>query len=1152
MRTFKSIIALATLTLTTSVLQAADSKLEFFEKQIRPLLVNHCYQCHGPEEASGKLRLDTKAGWTRGGERGPVIVPGDPSASLLIRAVKHQDPKLRMPPPDAEKQLTASQIRNLETWIRQGAVDPRQGEIITTAIDKQAATHWAFQPVQKPQLTGQGHPVDLLINRQLEAQKFTTTGPADMRTLIRRATYDLHGLPPTAEQLATTRDQFPKLIDQLLTSPRYGERWGRHWLDVARYSDAKDGVLMYGDARIRPFAYTYRDYVIRAFNDDKPFDQFVREQLAADQLQLPKDSPDLAAMGLLTLGRMFDRNPPDIIDDRIDVVSRGFLGLTVSCARCHDHKFDPLPTADYYSLYGVFASSSEPYQRPRIEAVSTAGQAYEKELQAKFKEVFAKQDSHYRQTLQTARQRTADYLVQVATTEPDISETSIFFLSLIPEQLRPHITYRWRKLIARRAYAEDPIFGPWHDLMQDPTLQVDRWKKAGVDPRIIAGLVKDKPRTPETVARSYGHIIRAVWGRESDLRAEIASLEVELEQLQGGEINLVDVVTGGNGFGTGKSGNGIHPGTGQPTTGQTSFITIEQPDKLIPVKSNPLIDGVFVPKGKSTTISTSGLTVADLLPTTGKTWDYFKDGASSGSSAATIDGIDFAAKPKQLLALHANKGITFDLQAIRRQHLFQTARLKGLFGNGGEKNQSQLDFAVYLDGQRVLTATDFPAQGKGKPIDLALPPDKRFLTLVVTEGKKGISHDQAIIGNPRIVPDKGQKFSSAKQAKILALKQKKAATQEELKTLPSLEGDPIAELLTSRESPVWFPKREINSYLSRQDADAFRGLVGQLDGIGVKHAGAAARAMVMVDNESLYDPVIFQRGDPAMPGTPVPRQFLQILSGGKRQPFPHGSGRLDLAKAIASPDNPLTARVWANRVWMHHLGEPLVEDPSDFGLRTKRPPHHELLDFLAGRLVQEGWSTKPLHRLIMTSDAYQRSSRLDQDERLKKQSVTDPENRLIWRGNRRRLDLEQMRDTMLVVGGKIDYTMFGRPTTITDLANFRRTVYAFVERQNLPDVIQTFDFANADTSTARRANTTVPQQALFAMNSQFVSQAAQLLADRFGKGTEEERIEGIYRAALGRSPSAEELQLGKQFVKEHPWQQYTQIILMTNELMFLD
>jgi len=1152
MRIPHTIITLTLLVLATSPLRAADSKLDFFEKEIRPLLVNHCYQCHGPEEASGRLRLDTKAGWARGGERGPAIVPGNPSASLLIRAIKHRDKNLRMPPPDSEKQLTAEQIKSLETWIRQGAMDPREGKVISTAIDKRAATHWAFKPVQAPTLRGSGHPIDLLIGRQLKAENFTTTGPANLRTLIRRATYDLHGLPPTAEQLATPRDQFPKLIDQLLASPRYGERWGRHWLDVARYSDAKDGVLMYGDARIRPFAYTYRDYVIRAFNDDKPFDQFVQEQLAADQLPLAEDSPDLAAMGLLTLGRMFDRNLPDIIDDRIDVVSRGFLGLTVSCARCHDHKFDPLPTADYYSLYGVFASCSEPYQRPRIEAVSAAGQAYEKELQAKLKEVFSKRDAHYRRTQQTARERTADYLVEAATTEPDISETSIFFLSLIPEQLRPSITYRWRKLIARRAYSEDPIFGPWADLMEDPTLQVARWKKAGVDSRIIAGLVKAKPQTPEQIARTYGQIIRDVWGRESDLKAEISRLDRELEQLSDGEISLVDVVTGGNGFGTGRAGGGIHPATGLPTTGQTSFIEIPQPDKLIAVKDNAFVDGVFVPKAKTTTISTTGLTITDLLPTSGKTWDYFKAGASSGSTANTIDGTDFATKPNQLLAMHANKGITFDLDAIRQQHLFQTARFKGLFGHGGAKDQSQLDFAIYLDGQRVLAATDFPAQGKGKPIDLALPQDKRFLTLVVTEGKKGISHDQAIIGNPRVVPDKEQKFSSEKQAKILSLKQKKAATQEALKTLPSLEGDPIAELLTSRESPVYFPKREISSYLSRQDADAFRGLVGQLDGIGVKHAGAAARAMVMVDNESLYDPVIFQRGDPTMPGTPVPRQFLQILAGPVRQPFAHGSGRLDLAKAIASPDNPLTARVWVNRIWMHHFGEPLVANPSDFGLRTSQPRQHELLDYLAARLLKEGWRTKPLHRLIMSSAAYQRSSLLHRDARLAEQATTDPDNQLLWRGNRRRLDLEQMRDTMLVIGGKIDYQMYGRPTTITDLSNFRRTVYAFVERQNLPNVIQTFDFANADTSTARRVNTTVPQQALYAMNSQFISQAAQLLADRFTKGNDQERIEGIYRAALGRAPSAEELQLGKQFVQKKPWQQYTQILLMTNELMFLD
>ena len=314
-------------------------------------------------------------------------------------------------------------------------------------------------------------------------------------------------------------------------------------------------------------------------------------------------------------------------------------------------------------------------------------------------------------------------------------------------------------------------------------MQVDRWKKAGVDPRIIAGLIKAKPQNPEQIARSYGQIIRGIWGHESDLQAEVARLDLELERLQGGEINLVDVVTGGNGFGTGKPGGGIHPGTGQPTTGQTSFITIEEPGKLIPVKSNPLIDGVFVPKGKTTTFSTSGLTIADLLPTTGKTWDYFKDGSSSGSSAATIDGIDFATKPKQLLAMHANKGITFDLQAIRDQHDFQTARFKALFGHGGAKDQSQLDFAVYLDGKRILAATDFPAQGKGKPIDLSLPQDVRFLTLVVTEGKQGISHDQAILGNPRIVPDKGQKISTQKQETITDLEQRKADCQQQLKNL---------------------------------------------------------------------------------------------------------------------------------------------------------------------------------------------------------------------------------------------------------------------------------------------------------------------------------------------------------------------------------
>jgi hypothetical protein len=887
----------------------AAQKVEFFEKKIRPLFVKHCQECHGAEAAEAKLRLDSRSGWQKGGERGPAIVAGDPAASLLIRAVSYRDPKLKMPPKDAGGKLTDAQIEDLTTWIRQGAVDPRVGAKIVTDIEAAGQTHWAFQPLAPPAVEANSHPIDFLVERKLREHNLVPTEPADMPTLVRRTTFDLIGLPPTEKQLATARDEFPQLVRELLASPRYGERWGRHWLDVARYSDAKDGVLMYGDARIRPFAYTYRDYVIRAFNDDKPFDQFIREQLAADRMNLPADSTELAALGLLTLGRMFDSNRHDVIDDQIDVVARGFLGLTISCARCHDHKFDPIPTADYYSLYGVFASCIEPLERPRIAPITDAGQPFETEFAAKLKEVLNQQRTHYDATLKTARERTPDYLVQVATTEPDVTETTIFFLSLIPNQLRPQITKRWRQLIARRAFADDPLFGPWHDLMRDPTLTPDKWKARGIDSRIIDGLVAAKPQTPADIARTYGTIIREAWTKNADA------------------------------------------------------------------------------------------------------------------------------------------------------------------------------------------------------------------------------------------------------------------------------ADPLAALLIARDGPVWFPERDVVFYLSRQPGDAFRGLVAQLDAICVKHKDAAARAMVVADAEVLCDPVIFLRGDPSARGAPVPRRFLGVLSSqtrssrtressdrslttsattrtdvssGERPNFADGGGRLDLANAIASRDNPLTARVWVNRVWMHHFGEPLVENPSDFGLRTKRPVQHELLDFLADYFIRNGWRTKPLHELILSSRTYQRASRIPESPQMTKQIEADPTNALMWRANRRRLDFEQMRDTLMSVSGELDETMFGRPPLITDDTNRRRTVYAFVERQNIAAMVQTFDFANADTSTPRRVMTTVPQQALFAMNSPFILCRAKSLATRTTKLAPTNEIPSLYLATFGREPTADELAASLEFRQAGSLEQLAQVLLMSNEMMFLD
>ncbi|MEM7232034.1 MAG: DUF1553 domain-containing protein [Planctomycetota bacterium] len=1017
--------------------------------------------------------------------------------------------------------------------------------------------HWAFQPLVRRAVPAGVHAVDFFIDQQLRERGFHATPEAPVETLVRRACYDLHGLPPTEGQLTTTRDSFPDFVRSLLASPRYGERWGRHWLDVARYSDAKDGVLMYGDQRIRPFAYTYRDWVIRAFNDDKPFDEFIRLQIAADQLDLPPHSPDLAAMGFLTLGRMFDNNPHDVIDDQIDVVTRGFLGLTVSCARCHDHKFDPIPTEDYYSLYGIFASVVEPYNRPRIADVSPAGQAYEAEFAAKLRELVSIRREHYERTLRIARERTPDYLHRIVTTEPDVSETSIFFLSLLPEQLRPQITNRWRQLVAERRRNNDPLFVPWNDLIasEDPKLTslAERWRQLGTDERIVAKLLESRPEGEGEIARAYGEVFRDAWKREESLKDELFRIERRVEGLKSLTFDLADIVAGGDGTGTGAPRGGLHPETGVATTGGVGFIKIERFDTPASAADNPYVESVFVPKSGAVTISSTGLRVDDVPRSSGQTWDYLKHGPSEGFTSNSIDGVDYAKSPRSLLGMHANKGVTFDLNALRRHHDLRDTRFRATFGHGGAKGLSRLDASIYVDGNRVVEIRDFPAQGPGRSIDVRLPASSRFLTLIVTEGAQGIAHDQAIWGDARLVADGPRELSAPRRAELASLQAKAEELKRQIQTIAAdQKRDPVIDLLVSRKSPVWFPEDKVYYYLSRQDKDAFRGLVSQLDVISVKHPAAAARAMVVVDADELYAPVVFERGDPTQRGRPVPRRFLKALDPKRERTFQRGSGRRELADAIASPDNPLTARVWINRIWLHHFGEPLVGSPSDFGLRTKKPLHLELLDFLAARFIEGGWRTKPIHELIMSSAAYRRASSIGDSERFREQLSQDPENHYIWRAPRRRLDLEQIRDSLLAVSGELDETMYGRPLAITDLGNRRRTVYSFVERQNVPNIVKIFDAASPDSSTAERVTTTVPQQALFSMNSPFVEEIAGAITKRVASADPNRRVEQLYRITLGRAPSPEERVEARSFLEESPVEHLAQVLLMTNEWMFID
>ena len=418
-------------------------------------------------------------------------------------------------------------------------VEAAAGSAPKRGIDfEESGKHWAYQPIRRPtppvvkDATGPASPLDAFVLARLEAAGLTPSPPADRRTLLRRVCFDLIGLPPTIEEIeAFEKDRAPdayeRVVDQLLASPHYGERWGRHWLDVARYADTKDGVLMFGDNRVRPFAYTYRDYVIRAFNDDLTFDQFVADQLAAD-VEAPEDQPwRLAAMGFLTLGKGFDNNIHDQLDDRIDVVTRGFLGLTVACARCHDHKYDAIPTTDYYSLYGVFASSEAPLELPTIDRPDShqPPSEFEKKAEAKRAEIRKFLDDQYKRLSEAARTRTPDYLIRVATTAPDPLETAIFFLSLAPEDLRPQIVSRWRRLIKDRARPDDPVFGPWHDLMAVVETElpskaraiIERWRKrpagtaAGcLNPMVGEVLAHAEIQTRADVARTYGALIRRV------------------------------------------------------------------------------------------------------------------------------------------------------------------------------------------------------------------------------------------------------------------------------------------------------------------------------------------------------------------------------------------------------------------------------------------------------------------------------------------------------------------------------------------------------------------------------------------------------------------------------------------------------------------
>ena len=891
-----------------------------FARRILPILSENCFQCHGPDSKERKagLRLDQKSDSVDWEE--------------LVERVVSEDRDLRMPPPETGKRLKAEQVSELRMWIKAGAL---------------YEAHWAFRPIKAeapPDAGSEGlSEIDRFIVARLRPRGLSLSEPASRAQLMRRAAFDLTGLPPKWKDVAAfvndrSPDAFAKVVDRLLESPEYGERWGRHWLDVARYADTHGGSAI-GFVRF-PFSYTYRDYVIDAFNRDLPYDRFILEQLAADQLGLTENDPALAALGFLTVGRQY-RNRHDQLDDQIDVISRGLLGLTVACARCHDHKFDPISTADYYSLHAALGNSRAPTELPLVGAPEVP-ETYARELARRRRlrdDIVREQGDVMRGRL---RMQVGMYLRELAKGTPE-QDTSTTFLSYRTEDLRPVVLERWRGWLKSHG-RNDPVFGAWHRLAElsaekfaeESQALLERLRKENGDPKKFEAEQRFGTPAPKWNPRALGGLIK---GKPQSM------------------IEVADV------YGT-----------------------------------------VFAEAYKRWLTS------------------LLESSLEAATGAKTVPDQDVK-----------HRVVNSAIERQLRHHLF---------------------------------APDSPT---------ALPLEDDFHLKMLNRGVR----------------------------------------------------------------------------------DSVRGTLGAIDNLN-RGSGAPPRSMTLQELKNAPEAFVFIRGNPVNRGPRVEPGFLKILSAGKAEPFADGERRLGLARAIVDPANPLTRRVLVNWVWRRHFGVGLARTPDDFGARGEPPTHPELLDFLAGKLLEDGWSLKKLHRRIMLTRVYQQASLENKNAREK-----DPDNALLWRMPVRKLEMEAMRDAMLAASGELMLSPRpgGRPfEEKAGKAVPRRSVYAFVNRDVISRLASTFDAADPSACTVKRPETMVPQQTLYALNSEFIQNRAKALISRpefKNAESDDERVRRLYQLVYSRMPASDERKaaiayLSKAGNAEAAWAQIAHALLASNEFHFVD
>jgi hypothetical protein len=1116
----------------------APQSVEFFENKIRPVLVEHCAKCHGADarRIKGGLRLDSRAALLRGGDSGPAVLPGDPAKSRLIEAITYKNVELQMPP---KGKLPSGVIADLVAWVQGGAVWPEARPQATRTLQAfdlagRRADHWAWHPVRRPdvpavkdRLWPRG-PVDAFVLKKLEDNGLAPALPADGRTLLRRVTFAITGLPPTPEEIdAFLGDQSPRsletVVDRLLSSPGYGERWARHWLDLVRYADSKGHEFDYST----PNAWQYRDYVIRALNDDVPYNQFVLEHVAGDCLKTPRRNradgfnESVLGTGFWLLGEEV-HSPVDIrqdladrIDNRIDVLTKTFLGLTVSCARCHDHKFDAISTNDYYALFGILEGGSS--RLVRFDSME-----HEREV--------ARQLARSRESARVAvgkalaidaapvMSNTASYLLAArdalqAKTSTEHGKAS----ALLPANAADFSAAfrdRLREIAAARTLG-DAALGEWVAAIlaagPDPANPLHAWAKVvtdstGDDPERFAALLRTES---ERLARAHG----------------VESKSEEAIVIDYARSGAGDWLADEGAFGTGPDlpGSVRFGGSGQALqfAEEGAAVYDRSCDSL---RAAPGAEEEFGALGHKMragrTIRTPPFTLA-----TGKLYYRVK---GAGIAYAAVEGHSLIAGP-----LHGQLVLSFPASEQFRWIVHDLTPYKGLRARVEFTPAADADLAI----AKVLQSEKQPAYpSQSTPMLLGL-------------------------------------LSSAKSAEALAAGYER------------LFRDALAPTDSDREIAAGAAGEQarLKNWILRHP--------GLLTGHEVDHAVAKARAesnrlATGVQNESRLalalmdargvDEHVFVRGSHKALGDRVPRRFLEALAGPAPLDTGTGSGRLELARQMVDPDlNPLLSRVIVNRIWHHLFGRGIVASTDNFGVLGDRPTHPELLDYLADNLVRNGWSLKSMIRILVLSSAYRMDSRGDDAA-----EATDPQNGLLHRMRLQRLEGEAIRDGILAVSGRLDPRAFGRPVPV-HLTPFlegrgrpesgpvdgkgRRSIYLAVRRNFLSPLLMAFDTPIPFSTVGRRAVSNVPAQALILLNDPFVHEQANIWARRVLERwpTTPERIQGMYLQAFGRPPTDRESECCSTFIRRQvelrgldpkdagPWVDLAHTLFNVKEFIFV-